>query len=263
MPVTVLLVEGELDAQIVNALLQDRMPGSAPLVEQGGSKGSLAPKCRDRRKNTPDTYYLRDRDFDFDPSTHERLEPMPGDLGWRWSRHEIESYLLDPGLASRALGSTKDTISAALVAGALEIREYQAARWVIGRIRRELPPSRELPTGATRALRLPDKLDTESIGLWLAERVGAFREKIVPLLDPAAVEASRTKALAEMPVFQSAQEALAWCSGKDLMAVVAPRLGFASEAPRLRTRLRDWVMEHPHDALELIPEWRDLLAVLA
>jgi hypothetical protein len=94
MPVSRLLVEGKLDIEILAALF-----GGRPPVDIGGSKQSLAPRVRNERQGgNANVYYLRDRDFDYDPAddlsqpvvdrTHAGIV-----LGWRWCRHEMENYL--------------------------------------------------------------------------------------------------------------------------------------------------------------------------
>ncbi len=152
MPVSTLLVEGELDAQVLNPVF-----GGSPMIERGGSKGSLLPKTRDKRGKTPDTCYLRDRDFDYDPPTDltrpsvdaEDKRPQntgPRVLGFRWCRHSIENYLLEPAIVHAATGWSEEDFTRALLDAAKHIEHYTVARWAVGIARRSLPPFRELST---------------------------------------------------------------------------------------------------------------------
>lgn len=69
MPITRLFVEGNLDSEILTALLQGR-----PIVQRGGSKNSLRPQAiGERRQNKVDAGYLRDRDFDSEPSEDRHI----------------------------------------------------------------------------------------------------------------------------------------------------------------------------------------------
>lgn len=60
-------------------------------------------------------------------------------------------------------------------------------------------------------------------------------------------------------------EVLVWHAGKDLMAAFEPGLyrAVAHNPVELQRRLVGWVREHPGRMLELVPEWRALLALLA
>jgi hypothetical protein len=127
-PVSVLLVEGKLDAEVLNPVL-----GLLPVrltLERGGSKSSLKPKARDRRQGPTGiaACYLRDRDFDFDPPPSAALPVVDSHvetgavLGWRWCRHELESYLLEPRLVEAATGWNVADYSRELLAAAQSLQ---------------------------------------------------------------------------------------------------------------------------------------------
>ncbi len=105
MPVNLLIVEGNLDNEILTMVF-----AGEPAVKTGGSKNGLAPQARyEREKNRVKVAYLRDRDFDHEPSPDYHtitIDRQDGDtvLGWRWARHEIENYLLDPAIVERVIG---------------------------------------------------------------------------------------------------------------------------------------------------------------
>jgi hypothetical protein len=104
MPITTLFVEGTLDTEVLSPVLL-----GSPVIRPVGPKNFLRARVRiERTENRLNAGYLRDRDFDFDP---------PGDvskpeidyvdngvsIGWRWCRHEIENYLIDPAIVSAAM----------------------------------------------------------------------------------------------------------------------------------------------------------------
>ena len=147
MPVSHLLVEGTLDMEVFAPLFA----GNPIVGPRPTSKGSLAPRARDLRRDSGWTAcYIRDRDFDFlppvdlsQPTTDTTDGGTP--LGWRWCRHEIENYLIDPGVIHAALGWNRAAFEARLVDAARSIKHYQAARWVIGLARHVLPPAPGVP----------------------------------------------------------------------------------------------------------------------
>ncbi len=147
MPINELIVEGDLDVEIMQAIFQGE-----PVVKKGGSKNSLKPQARQQRTAARVLAgYLRDRDFDFEPPMDRDLAVVDSQhqgqpLGWRWVRHEIENYLIDPLIVEAALGMPSLDWSSVLTKVASRIRWYQIARWTIGEVRRSLPPHYELRT---------------------------------------------------------------------------------------------------------------------
>ena len=103
MPIAKLFVEGKLDSEVLAPVL-----GGSPTVQQGGNKHALKPRARiEHCENRIAAGYLRDRDFDFDPPanlSNPTVDYMEGGvpIGWRWCRHEIENYLLEPAIIHAA-----------------------------------------------------------------------------------------------------------------------------------------------------------------
>jgi hypothetical protein len=266
MPVSLLLVEGDLDFQVLNSIC-----GGNPTIDKGGPKYSLAQGVRFERKKRF-ACYLRDRDFDFDPPVDlsqptEIRSKDGGLLGWRWCRHEIENYLIDPELVADATGWDKTAYITALGEAARSIRHYQVARWVVGQARRSLPPNYELTTKPEELgyheFRLPDDLTDHTSMQWAREHVARFFARIDQVLAPGAIVASITARQASLtePLFIDPATALVWCSGKDLLAAIGPWLQ-AEHGLGARTFLngmRDWVISHPDAALQRLPEWNGLL----
>jgi hypothetical protein len=271
MPVAMLFVEGELDAQVLQPILKGR-----PVVDPGGSKYGLRPKVREKRKKGVLAAYLRDRDFDYDPPKelgHPEVDAQDssGILGWRWSRHAIENYLLEPSVVASATGCGQADYEAELVACAQRLRFYQAARWVVGKARRGLPPNWRLNTRpdqlAGRELAVPEDLSERSMRHWASTSIARFREHVLASLDENVVQASIDERCSELSeqFLGSTTNVLLWCAGKDLLAGMREWLsghGFESGA-MLMNRVRDWIRGHPDDALKLLPEWQALMNVLS
>ncbi len=94
---------------------------------------------------------LKDRDFDSDESLPlnsprnwlTRVHSQNIQVGWSWERKEIENYLIDPEVVSRALGSKAPPIEdyrAALEESAKNIADYTAARVALSLSRQQLLP---------------------------------------------------------------------------------------------------------------------------
>lgn len=268
MPVSTLFVEGDLDVQILTAVL-----AGSPVVQLGGSKNSLKPQARnDREKNNVSAAYLRDRDFDFEPP--EISDEVVVDstfhnsvLGWRWARHEIENYLLDPVIVERATGIDRDDWSSVLVEVAYAIRWYQIARWTIGQARRELPPYYQLETRppGLNELQLPAATDENASRRWCTNSIGEFSDRVNAALAAESAEenlTSRADQLSEELLSES-DAVLVWCSGKDLFAGLDhERLAQVScqNAGELRAVLRDWIRENPEDTINCFSEWQNLIS---
>src|SRR6185503_12131059 len=127
----------------------------------------------DRAENAVEAGYLRDRDFDFDPppdTSRPTVDSVEGGvaIGWRWSRHEIENYLIEPVLVSEATTWPLPEVEDALRESARAIRSYEAARWTIGIVRRDLPPHYELKTrpDGLNDIDLPVDLNYATVNAW-------------------------------------------------------------------------------------------------
>lgn len=269
MPVAGLLVEGKLDKELMTAVLQGR-----PAVEVGGGGKYALPHAARHRKPPMigRLAYLRDRDFDADPpedATRPVLVPHgDGVLGWTWCRHEIENYLLEPAIVAMALGCDVAEYGVALTTAATGLRPYAAARWTVGATRRNLPPSHALETRPAELrdgdFRLPDELSPEATRTWLLVHTMAFRDRVCPQLDDAALEPTLQRYRTILAgALANAGSVLVWFPGKDLIGALTPWLAPRQlDAGRFRERLRDWFVEHPEKALEILAEWRELLAAL-
>jgi hypothetical protein len=147
MPIAKLFIEGNLESEILNPILQ-----GSPVLQRGGSKNSLRPRARaERKENKVAAGYLRDRDFDYDPPVDISQPTLDYEddgvpIGWRWCRHEIENYLIEPTIVSEATAWQIKDVEQAILQSARVIRNYEAARWTVGKVRRALPPRYEMRT---------------------------------------------------------------------------------------------------------------------
>lgn len=266
MPVTRLLVEGRLDAAILAAVCR-----GSPLVEPRGPKHALKAIAREEQNRTGEQVrFLRDRDFDFEPSDVGTSPVRLDDLGWCWTRHEIENYLLDPEVVIRAFPEMNiRAYVGALRAAARAVAPYQAARWAAGLARKALPPNYELTTrpDTLKELELPPFAgDVGRCREWLREHVGAFFDRVKAALEPEAVDRSFLEKLALFTegLVDDESKVLVWLSGKDLLCSLKPWLqqNDVENPGAFRARLRDRVISHPAEVLNLLPEWAGLLRLL-
>jgi hypothetical protein len=268
MPLRLLLVEGNLDSEVLTAVFRGQ-----PAVRRGGSKNGLKPQAKqERQQNHVDAGYLRDRDFDYEPPTDTSaavIDSLDGDepLGWRWARHELENYLIDPAIVEPATGIPRGEWSHHLVEAALRIRWFQIARWTVGEIRRSVPPAYRLETRPPQLaeFELPDCLGKEEARNWCASSIRTFASHVAENMSAGNVaESSELRAALLTESFLSdAANVLVWCSGKDLLAAIDPdireRVG-CETAGSFRARLRDWIRNNADAAVAVFPEWRDLIS---
>lgn len=265
MPVAVLLVEGDLDVAVLNAV----KPVGGPVIEKAGSKDSLPHEVRRRREGLKkvDARYLRDRDFDFEPPgdtlqpTVDRVDRNDADvvLGWRWCRHAIESYLLGPGLVAAATDWAEAEFAAALVDAGRRIAHYTAARWVLGLLRERVMGAKLLANRPRlrNEIKLPEDRSPEGCVSWMLDTTRDWRERVDRPTDDEAREEHHRRATALLALDQPT-DVLLWHSGKDLLAALAePLKGRArpNNPKELCSHLRDFIREAPEAALEHLPEW--------
>lgn len=95
------------------------------------------------------------------------------------------------------------------------------------------------------------------------QHVAAFLTAATKSTAPAAFAASLTAQAARLTdeLLATPANALLWCSGKDLLAAMEKWLkskGIAAPGA-FRATLRDWVIEEPESAVDLLPEWKALV----
>jgi hypothetical protein len=262
MPVSRLLVEGRLEIELFGSLLA----GNPVADPRPSGKTSLAPRTRDiRRDQRVITCYIRDRDFDFLPPgdlsqpTVDTMETgLP--LGWRWCRHEIENYLIEPELINATFGWDRATFEAQLVNAARSIRHYLVARWTVGQV---FPPDMAFESKPTECVghefRLPVDLTEAGTTAWIQMQAATCITTVQTALAPTAVTnvlAAHTTRLTDA-FLEDVTNILLWCSGKDLLSSLMPWLQTTHglHPAQLRTRVRDWITSHPDETFALLPEW--------
>jgi hypothetical protein len=236
MPISKLFVEGNLESEVLYSILH-----GDPVLQQGGSKDSLKPRARvDRKDNNVDAGYLRDRDFDFDPPDDTSKPAIDSEeanvaIGWRWSRHEIENYLIEPALISETMTWPIAEVEDALRASARKIRSYEAARWCVGIVRRDLPPHYGLKTRplGLSDIDLPLNLTSPAVETWALGNIATHRTRIMAATDTQVVQASLDALSARFndAFILEVPNVLLWFSGKDLLAGMADWLSTKCKPP--------------------------------
>jgi hypothetical protein len=270
MPVSKLYVEGALDEQLLRPLFA----GSPVVEKRGGKYGLQGIVLKERaetagRPNSPTALFLRDRDFDFQPVADAGESPIPmhtrrGEhVGYRWRRHCIESYLLEPTLVAAVYERPVTDVEAALTTAGEGLAVYQAARWTIGQARTQLPPARHLetqPEAAASEFILPPDVGEAACWTWV---VSSTTEFLAPVREAFAEESLRHAFDGYRQRFRGLGwvDVLLWYSGKDLMASLAPGLS-GGTAMEMRERLRNWVIGHTTETSAILTEWADLLRLL-
>ena len=272
MPVTTLLVEGELDAQLLHPFFS----GQPVVGAAKASKNALAPRTRtERQKGLSGTCYLRDRDFDYLPPEDVSRPTVDKEednsiLGWRWARHEIENYMLEPAIVASCLGVTIEEFSDVLRTEAKRIRYYEAARWSIGLARAKLLPPVKFQTRPAELVRkefcLPRDLGESAMSGWATCHANSFLQMSSESLTENVIERVFGEFTSKFSddFFDGVDNVLLWFSGKDLMATIKEWLAVHNiESPKtFRTRMRDWMMERTSIVLDSLVEWRTLMEVV-
>jgi len=264
----------------------------SPLLEKGGPKGSLRPqakreidkdkeRCNKRGEKLDKSQvvagYLRDRDFDFEPPEDLSKPTMDKDIdgtsfGWRWCRHEIENYLIEPSIISSVTTWPIAEIENVIRDVAKKIRYYEAARWTVGSVRCSLPPYHELNTRPDQVKKkdfaLPPDLSLQAVNDWASSAIESYRVHFTKTTDKNTVS---EKFNGFVTRFDNAftdhvGSVLVWFSGKDILAAMAEWLKIKNKLidhpAKFVEILRDWVIAHPEEALELLPEWKALREML-
>jgi len=266
-----LFVEGELDGNLLNPIMV-----SGWTVEHSGGVGKYELPQKTKWHNIASPHakhiYLRDRDFDFEPDPLPDVGPfeMKDKFGYYWKRHEIENYILEPSIVEKATEVNIGDYQNALLESGRKIRYYQAARWAVGLTRIELPRSYDLRTHPTEIdpskFALPVALDSDSNKDWACKKCQEFGTNIGACLNRTLIceKFDKKTALFSDKSFISIENILIWFSGKDLLAGLKEWLDKNKQGTpkELLNKIRDWMIFHNDQVLEILPEWKRLQDIL-
>jgi hypothetical protein len=209
---------------------------------------------------------LLDGDFteEFPPRREWRSSDGEIHFGWRWERKEIENYLADPQVVSRALGSgapPPGQYGTALEQARDAVADYEAARTAlsISRVRfSDLPSAFGTARGRDQHP-FPDALDEAACCAGLRETVEAHRQ--TQLVTPDDVEARFRGLLPECrPGGTRYAHYLYAFAGKDLLWAMDPALqdlGFQG-AMAFREKVLVGIERATEDIGGWLAEWRAL-----
>jgi len=217
---------------------------------------------------------LKDRDFDSDESLPlnsprswlARVHSQNIQVGWSWERKEIENYLIDPGVVSRALGSQAPPIEdyrAALEESAQNIADYTAARIALSLSRQQLLPLNNCWGNIGGQHPFPDRLAESDCRIGITDIVRQYEQAQIirendvlnffdQLLPVCRVGGNR---------FQSF---LTFFSGKDLLCGMrAALIGWGLGEPFVfRERIVKGIENSTENVSSWIPEWNQLKQVV-
>ncbi|HRI70921.1 MAG TPA: hypothetical protein PK156_42095, partial [Polyangium sp.] len=115
---------------------------------------------------------------------------------------------------------------------------------------------------------VPDDLSDESSCAWACDEAAAFHDRACPQLRPEIIKAEieQRRALWSTVAASSVDEVLVCFPGKDLLAALMKTNWFLDKelqnAGMVCAALRDWIVAHPEEALEYLPEWQRFKEIL-
>jgi hypothetical protein len=136
----------------------------------------------------------------------------------------------------------------------------------VGTCRFGVPRPYELETAPPEAkdkdFWLPDDLSEPHNAEWARAHVAAFGGQCHECLSEDRARDALDRVARGMggSAIKTCEEALLWCSGKDLFAALsawAATKGFGGPG-QIRELARDWIRENPDLAMDALPEWRSL-----
>lgn len=270
MPVNLLLCEGAENSPDVRVLTK-LLAGCCAVEPQGGRYG-MGNIILARRSTTGSSTIAGLLDGDFQQEwTAPSHSPRPwtsGDkaihFGWRWSRKEIENYLIDPRVVVQSLGPVappEQEYKGQLENAAEKLSTYQAARTALSGCRprfRDLRSKWGQPRGRDRH-QFPDDFSEPGCREGIESTVSAHAASQM-----VTVETAMERFEELLPEFNDGRvrrrDFLWTYAGKDLFLALEEalkRLGFASVAA-FREKILLGIERTDRDIAEWIPEWSAL-----
>lgn len=217
---------------------------------------------------------LKDRDFDSDESPPvnsprnwlARVHNQSIQVGWSWERKEIENYLIDPEVVSRALGSKAPPIGdycAALEESAKTIADYTAARIALSLSRQPLLPLNNCWGNTGGQHPFPNCLTELDCRVGVADVVRQYEQAQIIREDDVLNSFDQLLSLCRVGGIRF-QNFLTFFSGKDLLcgmrsALVDWGLG---EPFVFRERIVKGIENSTENVSAWIPEWNRLRQVV-
>jgi len=212
---------------------------------------------------------LKDRDFDQNDSKPVNC-PLNWEIrdneryiqiGWSWERKEIENYLIDPEVVSRALGSKSPNIKdyqAALENSAKTIADYTAARIALSLSRQSYLPLNNCWGSSCGQHSFPDKLSESDCRDEIKNIINNYEQVQIIRKEDVFNRFDRLLSVCRADGDRF-QDFLTFFSGKDLLcamktALIRFRLG---EPFVFRERVIKGI-EKSQDVWTWLPEWSEL-----
>ena len=273
MSVNILYCEGAQKSPDLRVLLA--LLGGVCEIKPGGSKYGFGQGVRFARmaggpRSATTIAGLRDRDFDADdtpPVCAPRIWRVDNDtlwLGWYWERTEIENYLADPEVVSRAVGVRAldaQSYEAALRASAESIADYTAARTALSLARVRFNPLQNA-WGKERGANnhsFPDlRVETDCRAAICDILASHKTTQVIPVEN--VLERFDTLLPACRPGGDRFMHFLTFFSGKDLLLGMQDhlaQLGLGTPG-QFRERILKGIEQAQDDVWNWLPEWKQL-----
>jgi hypothetical protein len=270
MPVNLLLCEGVYqspDRIILSRLLK----GYCQIMPIGSKRNMLNQIEVRRRESSSKIYGLQDRDFVKDweiPTNQPKTWTHRGThqlLGWYWERKEIENYLVDPDVVSKALGNKMPPDYIALLEKASDkIWHYQAARTALSNCYKYFQPLK-ISFGKKRGKEnypFPESFTDAACRQGIEETVNSHLSKN-KLVEKNEVLETYQNLLNEFDIGGiRRQYFLHTFSGKDLLWAMDEALKSLGGAINFRERVLVGIEESSEDIGTWLPEWQRLRQII-
>ena len=247
---------GGLDPIFISNILS---PGTAFIRPVGGKYGMRAYidgyLSGYTTGNEPKYIAFRDRDFDYEPPAKEKLIELGGEKPIYLSYcASIENYLIDSSLIRQYWAERQDApkwghgkapsineIEEKIIEAAIEIRDYQAVRWGLARLK----PDDRYPAIGTTWTRgsghFPSSLKYDDCFSEASQLVKQFEKKTEDINEEhlrQSVEKYHEKFLDDK--FMKNKEYISWFHGKDLLYHLCKKI--SPSFPR--KRFSEWAVAH-------------------
>jgi hypothetical protein len=255
-------------------VLTNILSGSCGSIKPAGSKYGLDRQILFIRQQNllPSSVVVavKDRDFDSDDSLPQntprnwsaRVNNQTIQVGWSWERKEIENYLIDPEVVSRALGSKAppiDDYREALEESARTIADYTAARIALSLSRQRLLPLQNCWGNTGGQHPFPDALSELDCRTGIQNIVNNYEQNQIVRVEDVLHSFEQLLSTCH-PGRHRFQHFLTFFSGKDLLCGMrAALIDFTLGEPFIfRERVVKGIENSTEDVWTWLPEWEEL-----